>query len=224
MSRRAIRAIILKDLRLELRRVESLGTMAVFGALVVLMFVFAGDPTPADLEHLGAGALWISLLFAGALGFRRWYAQEERNDALQGLLLSPLDRGALYLAKWIGACVFLLGLELVLVPVAMTLYGLDPHGQWGALITLMVVVTVGYTGLGTFFAAIAARMTAGEMLLPVLLFPLSVPLLLAGAEGAQVLFTGGEMSAYRDWLGLAIAFDVIFGVVCSFSFGYVIEE
>lgn len=221
---RAARAIVAKDLRVELRRVESVGTMTVFSVLVVLIFVFAGDPTAEDLERLGSGALWVSLLFAGAMGFGRWFAQEERNSALQGLLLTPVDRGALFISKWIGATLFMLALECLLVPVTLTLYGLDPAGQWGPLVLLMVVVTVGYAALGTFFAAVAARTTAGELLLPILLFPLSVPLVLAGAEGGQVLFTAGELADYWDWLGLAAAFDVIFGVVCALGFEYVIEE
>lgn len=224
MSARAAWAVVAKDLRLELRRVESVGTMAVFGVLVVVIFVFAGDPTAEDLRRLGPGALWVAFLFAGALGFGRWFAQEERNAALQGMLLTPVDRGLLFIGKWAGATAFLLGLEAVLVPVALTLYRLDPHGAWGLLTLLFVVVTIGYAALGTFFAAVAARTTAGELLLPVLLFPLSVPLVLAGAEGGQVLFEGGSRAAYWDWLSLAAAFDVIFGVVCTMAFEYVVEE
>jgi heme exporter protein B len=218
------RDIVVKDLRLELRRVESLGTMAVFGVLVVVIFVFAGDPGAADLARLGPGALWVAFLFAGALGFGRWFAQEERNAALQGMLLTPVDRGTLFLGKWAGATVFLLGLEAVLVPVAILLYRLDAHGAWGEMALLFVVVAAGYAALGTFFAAVAARTTAGELLLPVLLFPLSVPLLLAGAEGGQVLFEGGSRAAYWDWLVLAVAFDVIFITVCTIGFEYVIED
>lgn len=220
---RAIVAIVRKDLRLQFRRVESLGTMIAFAVLIVVVFAFAGDPTPADFEHLGPGALWVSVLFAGAIGFGRWFAEEERNAALQGMLLTPVDRGALFLGKWIGATVFLLALELVLVPVAVVLYGLDFSGAWISLVVLLVVVTAGYTALGTFFAAVAAKTTAGELILPVLLFPLAVPLVLAGAEGGQALVTG-EIADYRDWLGLAIAFVVIFGTVCTLAFEYAIEE
>jgi len=222
-SVRAIAAIVSKDVRLQIRRVESLGTMAAFAVLIVVVFVFAGDPTPADFEHLGPGALWVSILFAGAIGFGRWFAEEERNAALQGMLLTPVDRGALFVGKWIGATAFLLGLELVLVPVAVVLYALDFSGAWGALVVLLVVVTAGYAALGTFFAAVAARTTAGELILPVLLFPLAVPLVLAGAEGGQALLAG-QPADYRDWLGLAVAFDVIFGTVCTLAFEYAIEE
>jgi heme exporter protein B len=178
---RSAAAIIAKDVRLEARRVENLATMAIFAVLVVVVFVFAGDPTPEDLSRLGPGALWVSLLFAGAIGFQRWFAQEERNGALQGLLLTPVDRGALFIGKWIGATLFLLAIEVVLVPVASML------------------------------------------LLPVLLFPLSVPILLAGAGASQQLMTG-DGTAYWDWVGLAAAFDVIFGTVCTMTFEYVITE
>jgi heme exporter protein B len=220
---RAVRSIVAKDLRLELRRIEGLATVAIFSVLVSLMFVFAGDPTPTDLRRLGAGALWVALLFAGALGFARWFAQEERNAALQGLLLTPVDRAALFAGKWVGATLFLLALEVVLVPVTLTMYGLSPGRDWGWLALLLVVVTTGYAALGTFFSAVAARTTAGELLLPILLFPLSVPLVLAGAEGVQALF-GDDMSAYRDWVGLALAFDVLFGTICTLTFEHVIEE
>jgi heme exporter protein B len=221
---RAAGAILAKDLRLELRRVETVGTMVVFAVLVATMFVFAGDPTPEDLRRLGPGALWVSLLFAGAIGFGRWFAQEERNQALQGLLVSPVDRAALFAGKWAGATLFLLGIECALVPVTLTMYQLDLRGAWGELALLLVTVTVGYSALGTFFAAVAARTTAGELLLPILLFPLSVPLLLAGAEGGQALVEGGRMGDYWSWLSLAVAFDVIFGTVCTLAFEYVIEE
>lgn len=215
--------ILAKDVRLELRRVESLVTMAVFACLVVLIFAFVGDPTPADLARIGPGAFWASLLFAGALGFERWFAEEERNAALHGLLLAPVDRELLFLGKWAGATLFLLALEALLAPVAATLYRLDFGGAWGSFAILLVVVTVGYAALGTFFAAVAARTTASQLLLPVLLFPLSVPLLLAGIEGGQALAAGAG-SEYRDWLGLALAFDVLFGTLCTMAFGTVIEE
>ena len=224
MEWRAAGAILTKDLRLELRRVETVGTMVVFAVLVATMFVFAGDPTPQDLRRLGPGALWVSLLFAGAIGFGRWFAQEERNQALQGLLVSPVDRAALFAGKWAGATLFLLGIECALVPVTLTMYQLDMRGAWGELALLLVTVTIGYSALGTFFAAVAARTTAGELLLPILLFPLSVPLLLAGAEGGQALVEGGRMGDYWSWLSLAVAFDVIFGTVCTLAFEYVIEE
>lgn len=224
MGWRAAGVILAKDLRLEVRRVETVATMVVFAILVALVFVFAGDPTPDDLRRLGPGALWVSLLFAGAIGFGRWFAQEERNQALQGLLVAPVDRAALYAGKWAGATVFLLALECALVPVTLTLYQLDVRGAWGELALLLLVVTTGYAALGTFFAAVAARTTAGELLLPILLFPLSVPLLLAGAEGGQALVEGGRMGDYWSWLSLALAFDVIFGTVCTLTFEYVIEE
>ena len=224
MGWRAAAAILAKDLKLELRRVETVATMAVFAILVALMFVFAGDPTPADLRRLGPGALWVSLLFAGAIGFGRWFAQEERNQALQGLLVSPVDRAALFAGKWAGATIFLLGIECALVPVTLTMYQLDLEGSLSELALLLVVVTIGYSALGTFFAAVAAKTSAGELLLPILLFPLSVPLILAGAEGGQALVEGGQMGDYWSWLSLAVAFDVIFGTVCTLAFEYVIEE
>ncbi len=224
MGWRAAAAILGKDLKLELRRVETVATMAVFAILVALVFVFAGDPTPADLRRLGPGALWVSLLFAGAIGFGRWFAQEERNQALQGLLVSPVDRAALFAGKWAGATIFLLGIECALVPVTLTMYQLDLAGSLIELALLLVVVTMGYSALGTFFAAVAAKTSAGELLLPILLFPLSVPLILAGAEGGQALVEGGRMGDYWSWLSLAVAFDVIFGTVCTLAFEYVIEE
>ena len=224
MGWRAAAAILAKDLKLELRRVEIVATMGVFAVLVVLVFVFAGDPTPADLGRLGPGALWISLLFAGAIGFGRWFAQEERDQALQGLLVSPIDRAALFAGKWAGATIFLLGIECALVPVTLTMYQLDLTGSLSELALLLVVVTIGYSALGTFFAAVAAKTSAGELLLPILLFPLSVPLVLAGAVGGQALVEGGRMGDYWSWLSLAFAFDVIFGTVCTLAFEYVIEE
>lgn len=224
MGWRAAAAILVKDLRLELRRVETVATMAVFAILVALVFVFAGDPTPADLRRLGPGALWVCLLFAGAIGFGRWFAREERNQALQGLLASPVDRGALFAGKWAGATIFLLAIECALVPVTVTMYQLDLRGSMGELALLLLVVTIGYSALGTFFAAVAAKTSSGELLLPILLFPLSVPLLLAGAEGSQALIEGGRIGDYWSWLSLAIAFDVIFGTVCTLAFEYVIEE
>ncbi|HET6361633.1 MAG TPA: heme exporter protein CcmB [Gemmatimonadota bacterium] len=224
MGWRAAAAIVAKDLKLELRRVETVATMAVFAVLVALVFVFAGDPTPADLRRLGPGALWVSLLFAGAIGFGRWFAQEERNQALQGLLVSPVDRAALFAGKWAGATIFLLAIECALVPVTLTMYQLDLAGSLSELALLLVVITIGYAALGTFFAAVAAKTSAGELLLPILLFPLSVPLILAGAEGSQALVEGERMGDYWSWLSLAIAFDVIFGTVCTLAFEYVIEE
>jgi heme exporter protein B len=143
--------------------------------------------------------------------------------------LGRLGPGALWISllfagKWAGATIFLLGIECALVPVTLTMYQLDLTGSLSELALLLVVVTIGYSALGTFFAAVAAKTSAGELLLPILLFPLSVPLVLAGAEGGQALVEGGRMGDYWSWLSLAFAFDVIFGTVCTLAFEYVIEE
>lgn len=220
-------ALVSKDLLLEWRRKEQVAAMAVFAFLAGILFVFAVDPTPRELVRLGPGALWISFLFAGTLGIAKVFAPEERNDALAALLLAPVDRSALFLAKAASATLFMGVMEGFMAPVFFALFdlALGPILPRFALVTLLA--TIGFSLTGTLFAFLTARTAARELLLPILLLPISLPLLIAAAQATRILLEGPGGARIADlhlWLTLMGAFDVVFGVLSCWAFERAAEE
>lgn len=212
-------ALLWKDLVLELRRWEVLGAMGLFTLLVLVVFTFALDLTAAHAAAVAPGALWVAYLFAGTLGLGRAFAQERAWGTLEGLLLAPVDRGALYLAKVLGNVLFLLGIEVASLPIAGAFFDLPVLRP--ALLPVLLLGAVGFAAVGTLFAAMAGTTRAHEVLLPVLLFPIAVPVMIASVKATAGVI-GGEGAG--PWLSLLLAFDAIFLAVACLAFGAVVEE
>ena len=220
-------ALLAKDLLLEWRRKEQVVAMAVFALLAAILFVFAVDPTPGELLRLGPGALWISFLFAGTLGLAKVFAPEERNGALTALLLAPVDRSALFLAKAASAALFMGLMELLMTPVFVALFDLPLAHVLPAFALLAAVTTVGFCLPGTLLGFVTARAAARELLLPILLLPLALPLLIAAAKATRILLEGAAgpgAAGLSLWLALILAFDAVFGVLCAWGFERAVEE
>ena len=218
-----VAAVARKDLTLELRSRERVVAMAVFAVLVAVVFSFALDPTVRARGIAGA-MVWVTVLFAGTLGLGRSFALEREHDALQGLLLAPVDRGAVFLGKFIANLAIVLGVELVIFPVYALFFGLDFLGSLGALAGIVALATVGFMLLGTLFAAVSAHTRLGDSLLPILLLPLLLPVVIFGAAATQRLLVGRPASEVMAGVKMLAAFDLLYLLVCTWSFGHVIEE
>jgi heme exporter protein B len=214
--------LLWKDALAEVRTRELLGGMAVFGLLVLLIFNFAFDLRVDNLVGVGPGVLWVTFTFAGVLGLGRSFVVEKDRGTLDGLLAAPVDRGAIYLAKLVGNVVFMLLVEAICLPIFTAFFNFGAITPEVLLITFLG--TAGFAAVGTLFSAMAANTRARDVLLPLLIFPISVPVVIASVEATALAF-GGDPSANRaSWLGLLIAFDLLFAILCFVLFDFVVEE
>jgi heme exporter protein B len=218
-----VAAIARKDLLLEIRSRDRLLTMGAFAVLMAVVFSFALDPAVRARSIAGA-MLWVTVLFVGMLGLGRTFAVENEEDALTGVLLSPIPRSALYLGKVASNLAILLMVEAVIFPVFALFFQLPLGRALGGVVLVMVLATVGFVALGTLFAALAAHTRLGETLLPVLLLPLLLPVVIFAAGATQRLLIGRPLEEVMGNLRMLLAFDLIFLAVCAMTFGSVIEE
>jgi heme exporter protein B len=215
-------AILWKDLLLELRTKERISSLFVLAVLIVLVFVFALSPEQAQRPEVGAAVLWVTLLFAGMLSLQRAFLIEQERGCFLGLLLCPFDPGSLFLAKLLGNALFLVVVQAVVTPLTLLLLGV--RFSWPLVILPLVLLLgiIGFSALGTLFAAIAVRTRAREVLLPLMLLPLLIPLLIAAVKVTGALLAGTEWSGV--WLRVLLAFDVIFVVTGWLIFAQVVQE
>ncbi|MFI5271624.1 MAG: heme exporter protein CcmB [Ktedonobacterales bacterium] len=215
-----VAAIIWKDLRCELRTRQVWISMALFALLVLVVFNFAFDLRVENLTAVAPGALWIAFVFASSLGLGRTLAAEQDHGSMDRLLLCPVDRRAIYFAKLLGNLLFIGVVELVALPVFAVIYAL-PIITVG-IVPIVALGTLGIAALGTLIAAVAANTRAREVLLPLLLFPLIVPVVIAAVKATQGLVS--PVSGSLPWVGMIAAFDIIFLSISAVTFQYVIEE
>jgi heme exporter protein B len=216
--------LLRKDLLLEWRRRDSLLTMFFFGTLLLFVFHFAFDMPPDKVVELAPALLWLAFLFTGTLGLAQLFQAERDNHCLDALLLSPLDRGALFLAKTAFNLILMLLVESVVIPLFWILFNL---GSWNLLPQLFLVTllgTLGFCVLGTITAAITLRARARELLLPLVLFPLMIPVILATIRCMEMVLRTGSFGDAIAWLRLLIGFDVIFLTIGVLIFDWVIES
>jgi heme exporter protein B len=218
-----VRAIIWKDLTTERRSKAGFNAVAFLGVLILLLFGFALGPDAEALRNAAAGALWLAILFAGVLAFNRSYQLELDGAALEPLLLYPAPRWTIFAGKFAANLLFVLLVEAVIVPVAIILFQVKATAGWLPASGVMVLGSIGFVALGTFYASMASRSRAREVLLPLLLFPMLVPVLLASAEASASLLAGNPMRDAGAWVRLLAAFDVIFVVASFLAFDHVIE-
>lgn len=215
-------AIAWKDVRLEIRSRDTVVSALIFGLIVVVVFNFGLNRTPGSLAPVAPGLLWVAYGFVGVLAMNRAFAREQEQGALDGLLAAPVSRDAVFLGKMLGTLAFMLVIEVVLLPVFAVMLDLPTLSVTLGLIILLA--TVGFATVGTFFAAIAAQTRSREILLPVLFFPVIVPVIIAAVEATALVLQGGPMSpVWTRWLPLLVVFDALFLVICPWIFGYVFE-
>ena len=215
--------LLWKDLLLELRRRESILAMFFFGTLLLFVFHFAFEIQAEKVAELAPGLLWLAFLFTGTLGLTQLFQAERENHCLDALLLSPMDRGCLYLAKVFFNLLLMLLVELIVFPLFWVLFNL---ASWDLLPSLFLVAflgTLGFCVLGTLFAAVTLKARSRELLLPLILFPLMIPVILGTVRGMEIILRTGQFEEAVSWLRLLIGFDVIFLAAGFLVFEWVIE-
>lgn len=219
---RQLYAIIAKELAVEWRTKETLSAMLLFALLVLVIFNFAFELQGVDMKVWGPGILWVAFTFSGILGLGRSFAAERDRGSLGGMLLAPVDRGAIFLGKAFANFLFILIMEAVTLPLFVILY--NASIVWFPLVGYILLGTIGFSAVGTLLSAIAASTRMREVMLPVLLFPVLVPLLVASVKITQGALQNLAFSDYSGWLNLLVAYDAIFVVVAYLVFEYVVEE
>jgi heme exporter protein B len=217
-------AILWKDLLIELRTKETLALLLVLGLLILVVLSFAFDPTSPLREAAAPGVLWVAMIFAGTLGMNRSLLRERENECLSGLLLAPLDRGTIYLAKTAANFLFMAGAQVVLLPLFVFFFNLPLLATVVDLAPILLLGLLGFAAIGTLFAAVSLRTRAREVMLPLLMLPLAAPLFIAGIQASAQVLLGQPLGTVAHWLRLLGAFDVAFLVVGWLAFEYVVEE
>lgn len=221
---RQILSIVSKDILSELRTKEIFSAMLMFGLLVIVVFNFAFESTSEEALRLVPGLLWIAVSFAGVLGLNRSFANETRMGALQGLMLAPMDRSAIYLGKMLGNLLFMVLADIVILVVFAVLYNLTILPYLGMLLLIILLGTAGFVAVGTLFSAVATNTRMSEVMLPILQLPIAVPLLLASIQATGAVMDPQNEGTVNDWLQLLVVYDIIFVVASFLLFEYVIEE
>jgi heme exporter protein B len=219
---RAVAAVIWKDLAAELRSRELLGAMLVFALLVILIFNFALELDIRTRSTVTAGVLWVTFSFAGTLGLNRSMAVEKDRGCLDGLLLCPVDRSALFFGKALGNLAFMLIAEAIVLPTYSALYNTNLF-QPGLLLAILLG-SIGYVSVGTLLAAMAVQARTRDVLLPILLFPVVLPVLVAAVKASNGFLQALEMTEILPWINLLIVYDVVFTAVAFMVFDYVVGE
>jgi heme exporter protein B len=214
-------ALVRKDLLMEWRSKDVVSGGLVFALLILVVFNFAFDLQAENLTALAPGVLWITFIFAGMLGIGRSFAIERDRGTLEGLLLAPIDRSALYLAKTLTNVALMGVVELAAFPVFVALFNVRP--AWLDVALVAILGTIGFAGVGTLSAAIAASTRAREIMLPLLLLPLEVPVVIASVKATGVAL-GARPADTLPWLQLLVGFDVILVAAAILVFEYVLED
>ena len=219
---KAVSAVVWKDLQAEFRSRELFSAMLVFSLLIILIFNFALELDIQTRQSVTSGVLWATFAFAGTLGLNRSMAIEKDRGCLDGLLLAPVDRSAIYFGKVISNLAFMLIVEIIVLPVYSVLYNINLF-QPGLLLVILLG-SIGYVGVGTLLATMSVQTRTRDILLPILLFPVVVPVLLAAVKASSGYLEGLEFSEILGPLSLLIAYDVIFISLAFMVFDSVVEE
>ncbi|MBI5417946.1 heme exporter protein CcmB [Candidatus Poribacteria bacterium] len=217
-------AIVKKDLITELRSKEILISMLVFSMLVVVIFNFTFEPGSEVVKAAAAGILWVAFTFAGILGLNHSMVSEKENACLSGLILSPIDRGVIYLGKALGNIIFMLIIECISLIFFAIFFSIDLIPFLLPLFIIILLATIGFASVGTLFASMSINTRTREVMLPLLLFPIMVPVIVSAVKSTEMLFKGKAISEISAWLKMLAGFDIIFIVIAFLIFEYVIEE
>jgi heme exporter protein B len=221
---RKVYFLLAKDLLVELRNREAFTVMVFFAVVILFLFHFSLNPERENAALLAPGLLWLAFMFTGVLGLGRSFQAEQTNDCLEQLLLIPGDRGNIYLGKLVGNITFMVAVELLIIPLFALFFQLN---VWAALLPLLLVAvlgTLGFAAIGTLFSALTANVRAREVLFPLLLFPLVVPVIISTVSATGIVLAGGTLGEASGWLKLLGVFDTIFLAIAYLTFEFVVEQ
>jgi heme exporter protein B len=217
-------AVFRKDLLIELRTKDSLNSMLFFGIVVLVVFNFAMESLRDSIRSAAPGILWAAFAFSGTLGLNRMFAAEKENSCLQALIMTPADRGVLYLGKMLAATVFMLIAEAVLFVFSLIFFNLTVWTEIPYLILVFFIGTLGFTAVGTLLSAIAVNTKLREVLLPIILFPVILPILINAVEATSIILNTSDYTALKRPLAVMSAFTLVFGTIACVLFEHVLED
>ena len=217
-------AIFRKDLIIEFRTKDSLTSMLFFGIVVLVIFNFALGSLHETIRSAVPGVLWVAFTFSGTLGLNRLFAAEKENGCLQGLLMIPADRGAIYLGKMLASFIFMLIAEAVIFIIGLVLFNLTVWAEIPYLLLVFVIGTLGFSAVGTLLSAIAVNTRLSEVLLPLMLFPVILPILINAVEATDIILNAADYRALKLPLTIMTVFTIIFGTISCLLFERVLEE
>lgn len=221
---RNIIAILYKDIIIELRTKELLSAMFTFAILLLVIFNFAFSLSTELIKFAAPAILWVSFTFAGVLGLSRSFAIEKEGNSIMGLLLTPVDRSVLFFGKMIGNFIFVVIVELIILPLFSLFFNFSFTDVLLPLLVVITLGTIGFVAVGTLFSAVALNTKLREVLLPILLFPIVIPVIISSVELTGSILEGDSILFNNSALHILISFDLIFIAACAVTFEYVVEE
>jgi|TARA_Y100000310_G_scaffold20198_1_gene19678 heme exporter protein B len=217
-------ALLRKDLTIEFRSKEIIISMITFGVAVILLYALAFRQSPEAIERFSPGLLWMVFLFIAAMGVHRAFSLEKEFDAFGMLLSAPVDRSIIFLSKWVSGFIFILVSQLVVVPLFLLFLQVSPPANLAGWIGIFILTDLGITALGSLVSGIVMRVRMSEILLPLLLFPLITPLLIAAVKSTDALMIGLQFTYWKIWPQIIVTFVIAFGVLGYIIFDFVSEE
>lgn len=215
--------IVWKDILTEFRTREMFNFMFLLAVLILMIFIFSLDVGKANTPDIAPGVLWVAFIFAGTIGLNRSFLNEKENDCLLGIMSTPINRSAIYLGKMISNFIFMSVMEIFIFPVFIIFFNLS-FLNIPATFLVIVLGTLGFVALGTLLSAISTTVKTREIILPILLYPLIIPIIIAAAKATGALLNGKHLADILPWLKLLIAFDIIYISISLMMFEYVLEE
>jgi heme exporter protein CcmB len=220
----AVSVIVRKDLLVEARTREILFTTLFFAVACVMVFAFGFVREGRAVSDAAAGILWIAIAFSGTLALGRAFERERHGETLRALLIAPIDRPALYVGKLIGILILMAAVEAIVVPMVALMFQAPLFDHAWLMIALLVAGTLGFAAVGTLFAAMLMRTRSRDVMLPVLLYPITIPVIIAGVRGTAALLETDGLPMARAWLAMLVAFDVMFVTLALWTFEPVMTE
>ena len=219
-----IAAIVWKDFVTELKTRELLSAMFIFALLVILIFIFSINLSIVKASEVGPGILWVAFLFAGTIGLNRSFMLEKENGCLMGLMLVPADRTAIYFGKLISNVIFLSVMEIFILPLFMIFFDVDLLAHIGPLIVVVFLGTLGFCALGTLLSSLSSNLKTREIMLPILLYPLMIPVVIGVVRMTGQILDGVPLLDMMKWIGLTVCFDIIYIGVSIMTIDHILEE
>ena len=219
---RIVRTIIWKDINIEMRKKTLVSALLIFSVMVTLIFTFALDLDKSTRDNVAVGVLWVTFVFASTLGLNQTFANEKYHRSLEGMLLSPVDYTAIFVGKFISTYIFVIIIEIIIIPMFYILYGIPLFSPLFLLIVLLG--SFGYTLVGTLLTSIAIRTQVREIMLPILLFPVSMPIIIASVQCSNAILSGANWGQFSNAFNLVIVYDIIFIGVAIMTFDHLIQE
>ncbi len=197
--------------------------MFFFAINVILIFSFSFSLDPETIKEIMPGIIWVAFGFTAIIGLGKSFLVEVNNDCMEYFQMLPIPKGAIYLGKFLGNFLFMLSVEIVLFPLFVLFFNLDILDQFLKLLLISTVATIGLSALGTLFSALTVQIRAREVMFPILLLPLSVPIFIGAVEATRGILSGDAFALYRHWIELLVVFDVIFVVVSFWIFEFILD-